>query len=350
MKKLLALVLTLALALALLAGCGQTKPTSDPAATQEGQDKELEKIIFTEPVRGYHWAPAYLAQTLGYFEEEGLEAEFQSVTGGDPAAPMFAGEAQFTLAGIEMALMTNEMGQGCKILVSPTQKYPYQLIGAGEKYSTMESLKGGVIAGGQGVTSAPQAFARTCIQAVGMKPDEDVSVVSMKSAAYAAAIQAGEIQAAVSTNPWSAKQLVDNGGVVIVDGTDEQEIKEMIGSSTYELFAIITTDKFIQSNPETVQKAVNAMAKAMKWMETATPQQIVEKLLPLFEGAEEELLYDATYDQEHKIASFTGYHTEEGFKAGVEMTKRSGGIKTDMTADQVYDESFLDKAWETIGK
>ena len=49
-----------------------------------------------------------------------------------------------------------------------------------------------------------------------------------------------EIQAAVSTNPWSAKQLLDAGGVVIVDGTDDAEIESIIGSSSYELFTVIT--------------------------------------------------------------------------------------------------------------
>lgn len=75
MKKLLALLLTCAmvLSLGLLASCGQTDPgdangDSQSAAETDGQNTDtntgdLEKIVFTEDVRGYHWAPAYLAQT-----------------------------------------------------------------------------------------------------------------------------------------------------------------------------------------------------------------------------------------------------------------------------------------------
>ena len=83
-----------------------------PEETEQTETVELEKIVFTEPVRGYHWAPVYLAQTLGYFAEEGLEAEFQSVTGTPPHAAIFTGDAQFTLVGIESALMCAEKGQG----------------------------------------------------------------------------------------------------------------------------------------------------------------------------------------------------------------------------------------------
>ncbi len=67
MKKLLALLLSLTLCLGLLAGCGQQEaaPEEDPSAAQT--EGELEKVVFTEDVRGYHWAPAYLAESLGYF-------------------------------------------------------------------------------------------------------------------------------------------------------------------------------------------------------------------------------------------------------------------------------------------
>ena len=97
MKKLLALLLTLTLSLGLLAGCGQTEPTAeDTPDTQTETDTQnntgdLRKITITEQVRGYHWAPAYLAQSLGYFAEEGLTAEFQTIRGSDATAPVLSG-------------------------------------------------------------------------------------------------------------------------------------------------------------------------------------------------------------------------------------------------------------------
>lgn len=354
MKKLLALLLTLTLALGLLAGCGQTQSTEteqteETTTNQSENTGDLQKIVITEDVRGYHWAPAYLAQTLGYFAEEGLDAEFQTIKGGDASAPVLSGDAQFCLKGIETALMLNEAGQGCKIILSATQKYPYQLMGASEEYSTIESLKGQVVAGGLSTNSGPYSFAKACIASAGMDPDSDVNVTTMASSGYAAAIASGSLQGAVSTNPWSAKMLADNGAVVIVDGTDDAVIEKIIGSASYELFTVITSDALIDSDPELVQKAVNAMVKAMQWMETATPEQIAEQLAPLFDGAQEgELLYDAQYDKEHQVANYTGYHTASGFQAGVNLTKLAGGITGDPTGDQIYDESFLDDAWQAV--
>lgn len=356
MRKLLALLLTLTLALGLLAGCGQTQPTEteqtdETAANQTENTGDLQKIVITEDVRGYHWAPAYLAQTLGYFAEEGLDAEFQTIKGGDASAPVLSGDAQFCLKGIETALMLNEAGQGCKIILSATQKYPYQLVGASEEYSTIESLKGQVVAGGLSTNSGPYSFAKACIASVGMDPDSDVNVTTMASSGYAAAIASGSLQGAVATNPWSAKMLSDAGAVVIVDGTDDGVIEDIIGSASYELFTVITSDALIESDPELVQSAVNAMAKAIQWMQTATPEEIAAQLGTLFDGAtEEELLYDAQFDKDHQVATTDGYHTDSGFQAAINLTKLAGGITGDPTADQIFDESFLDKAWENLGQ
>ena len=350
MKKLLALLLSLTLCLGLLAGCGQQEaaPEEDPSAAQT--EGELEKVVFTEDVRGYHWAPAYLAESLGYFEEEGLDVSFETIKGGDATTPVLSGDAQFCLKGIETALMVNEAGQGCKIVLSATQKYPYQLIGCGAEYTTIDSLRGGLVAGGLSTNSGPYSFAMACLNNAGLTPGTDVEISTMASAGYAAAIANGELQGAVSTNPWSAKNLLDLVGVVIVDGTDSEVIKGIIGSDSYELFTVITSDALIESNPELVQKAVNAMAKALKWMESASPEEIAEQLQTIFECTPEELLYDAQYDKEHEMANYTGYHTDSGFEAGLTLTKLAGGITSDLTADQIYDETFLDKAWEAIGQ
>ena len=366
MKKLLSLLLAAVLTAGLLAGCGQTAE-EEPAQEAETAGSEiaeteaeeesvagfgsLETIVITEDVRGYHWAPAYLAETLGYFAEEGLKADFQTIRGADSTAPVMNGEALFCLKGIETALMLNQAGQGCKIVLSATQKFPYCLMGASEEFSTLESLKGQTVGGGLSATSGPMAFAKACLNSVGLVPDKDVTVINLASAGYPASLEAGEAQAVVSTNPWSLKTLQDLGCVTIVEGTDDAVIEGIIGSASYELFTVVTSDKNIEEQGETIQKAVNAMAKALRWMETATPEEIAEKLAPLFEAAPEELLFDATYDKEHEMANYTGYHSDSGFAAGISLCQLAGGIPADYNPDasEIFDESFLDNAWAALG-
>lgn len=338
MKKKLLLFSLTTLLLLCFSACKAEKPV----------ETELQRIVFTEPARVYHWAPAYLAQSLGYFEEAGLDAEFQTVSGADASAPVFAGDAQFGLRGVEMALIATEADMDCKIIVSTTGRMPYQLIGANESYQSVEDLMGQTIGGGRGPSSAPQTFARAIINQAGLTPDEDVKVVDMFSASYLAAIEAGEIQAGVATNPWAKKMLLDNGGVIIVDGADDDAMTELMGSSTYELFMIFATDEFIEAEPETVQKAVTAIARATRWMEESPASEVASKLEPFFEGRYDEMLYCVEQDKAYGLLSTDGYHTEAGFAAAINITKQAGGISTDIPATDIYDESFLDNAWAEI--
>ena len=72
---------------------------------------------------------------------------------------------------------------------------------------------------------------------------------------------------------------------------------------------------------------------------------------PKFESAPEELLFDATYDKDHEMANYTGYHSDSGYQAGIRLCQLGGGIPEDYSPDasEIFDESFLDAAWEKLG-
>ena len=133
-----------------------------------------------------------------------------------------------------------------------------------------------------------------------------------------------------------------------MDGADPATAQQVLGSDKYELAMLFATDKYIAENPETVQKVVTAVAKAAKWMETADAQAIADALTDVYDN-KEEALYSAQDAIDRDMVNFTGYHTEEGFAAALKLTKLSGAITSDaITADQIYDESFLDQAWESL--
>ena len=48
------------------------------------------------------------------------------------------------------------------------------------------------------------------------------------------------------------------------------------------------------------------------------------------------------------MANYKGYHSESGYAAAITLTKLAGGISSDLTEEQIFDESFLDTAWETL--
>ncbi len=129
MKKLLALLLTLTLSLGLLAGCGgpsEPAPEEEPTSAQSGNRGQRRPA--KDYLHGTNRAAitgAYLAQTLGYFAEEGPGRGIPDHQGGDATTAVFVrGRPVLPEGHRDRPLMVNEAGQGCKVILSATQKYP----------------------------------------------------------------------------------------------------------------------------------------------------------------------------------------------------------------------------------
>ncbi|MEN6349427.1 MAG: ABC transporter substrate-binding protein [Syntrophomonas sp.] len=337
--------LLLCFAFLTVGGCSKNNDNTSGEAAKSGG---LQKIIITEPARGDLWAPVYLAQTLGYFKEAGLDAEFQTVTGGDPGAPVLAGEAQFGFRGIEMPIMTVNAGKDVKVLISATQRFPYTFIAQGPKFTTIQSLKGQTIAGST-PSGSLTAFIKACVAYGGLDPITDVNIPNMQSSAYIAAMKNGDVAACCGSNGYVINKLMANGGVMLVDGRDTETFKKIMGSETYEMYIMFATDKYIKENPETVQKVVTASARGLQWVNSHSTEEIVEALLPLFPDRKEELLISVADSKKYGQYSPNGKHTESGYQAALKLSKLAGIITEDIPADKIYNETFLDNAWKQLG-
>ena len=69
-----------------LAGCASNKGTKE---TKDG----LRKLVISEPVHLIGYLPLYVAIEEGYFEEEGLEVEVITATGGAHVTSVVSGDA-----------------------------------------------------------------------------------------------------------------------------------------------------------------------------------------------------------------------------------------------------------------
>ncbi|SET58945.1 NitT/TauT family transport system substrate-binding protein [Natronincola peptidivorans] len=350
---LLLLPLLIAFSLVFLTGCGnsneETAVDGNVEDSQTVESNELQKVVITEPIRSDLWAPIYLAQTLGFFAEEGIEADFQTITGGDPGAPVLAGEADFGLRGVDMPMMVTEAGQDVKILVSTTQRFPFTFIGQGPEFTTIESLKGQVVAGST-PSGSPTSWVKAAVANAGLDPEQDIEVPMVSAPGYVAAMSNGDIAACAGLTGYQTEMLLENGGVMLVDGRNPKAFKEIMGSEDYQMYIMFATDKYIEENPETVQSVVTAVAKAIQWQNESSTEEIVEALLPLFQDREEELLVSIQANKDYDIFSIDGKHTETGYQAALKLSKMAGVISKDIPAEKVYDESFLDNAWAKLGK
>ncbi len=308
------------------------------AMTSYAKDN-LTPVVFAEATRGEGWLPIYLAQELGYFNEEGLAPEFVTYKDG-PLALMglLNGDAQFCIIGFEPVLMAYDKGQASKVILTTLNSQPYTFVGR-PGLSSIKDLKGKVVFGGM-PGSAPYYFIKTALRNEGLNPDKDVTFASLEYGAELVAMSRGDLDGGyVRATRFAQVQQI--GGNVLVDATDPAQHKKIYGSERFEATVVQVTDEYIQKHPEIVQGFSNAVYRAIQWQNSHSDEEVAKMVSPFFPGRN----IDAPLIEVlRRCLSTNGQFTEEGYGAVVDFCKVNGVIEKDIPMNSVIDQSFIKNA------
>lgn len=262
------------------------------AASCGGEDEpaggdELTRVRIVEiPGLAQMFYP-HLADDEGFFEEEGLEAEFVSAQSG-PAlvTTILGGNAELGMAGPQLIWPAMEKGEEILVLAGAA-KLNYLIATCGPDMPTpnieetfpqnildLEGNAVGAIAEG----TQTERFALQLIEAAGLRPGEDVDVLYVGAASTAIpACAAGRIDAYVFNPP--AQALLGE------EGKDYKVIADALAPSSGGLFEgfisdmFATTSSYAQNEPETVIGFCEALVQARDFAEDpANFERVVERL------------------------------------------------------------------------
>lgn len=256
----------------MFAGCKE-KVASDKAG--------LKKIVVSE-FRSEFWLPVYIAYQLGYFKEEGLDVEFVKYKDGPIAFQgMHAGDSQFCMLSSEPVLRAYDQGKVSKIILSTLKTKPYMFV-TNKNIKSIKDLKGKVIFAGM-PGSAPFSFVQALLVNAGLDPDRDVTWANMEYGASLGALEQGTVDG-IYLRSTSKKEAQKMGATILVDMTDPAQHKKLYGSDRYESEIVTVTKDYAESNPEVIQKFVNAVIRAIIWQSKNNDESVAKMAAPLFEG------------------------------------------------------------------
>src|SRR5258706_12242441 len=253
------------------------------AANSHGAPPEKPKTtIAVGGKASLYYLPLTIAERLGYFRDEGLQVDFVDFAGGAKALQaMMGGGADVVSGGFDHVMVMRARGQKLRGFVLQGATPAISLGVAKERasqYRTPKDLKGmkiGVSAPG----SSTHAFINHLLASVGLAPD-DVSIIGVGTGpAAVAAMQAGHLDAIANIEP--AITLMERSGTikVVVETVSVQGAKAEIGRPLPS-GSLYTRDEFIKANPNTVQALANAMVRALKWLNAATPDDVAKAVPP----------------------------------------------------------------------
>ena len=205
----------------------------------------------------------------GFFKEVGLDADLRLLPGGNDAIQaLVSGSADFAEAS--NAQFLSAAVKGLPVVAIAVHSYGFQgkLIAATRNadYKSLQAFKGKRI-GLQFGTGIYTVFLMA-LERQGLKVS-DFTLTNVRVSDMPAAMQSDTFDAVMAWEP-QARRIVEMGrGREAISAREFEQIAEV----TYPLL-VMTTEKVIREKPDTVQKYINAFAKAQRFVETHHPETV----------------------------------------------------------------------------
>ena len=318
---------------------------ADVAVAQTPEKKSIELGVGGKGL--LYYLPLTIAERRGYFKDQGLDVRITDFGGGAKALQSLIGGSTDVVTGAyEHTIRMQAKGQDVRALIE-LGRFPAITVGvrkslAGE-IRTAAGLKGrkiGVTAPG----SSTNMLAQYAMVKAGLKPNDAAFIGVGSGASGVAAMKKGEIDAISHLDPVIAKLEADGDIVAIIDTRTEAGTRALFGGSNPAAVLYAKQD-FIAKNPVTTQLMVNAFHKALKWLETATPEMVAD-VVPVEYLLNDKPLYLTAVKSSQESYSRTGVIPKDGMESVLAMLKALEPEMADATVDlaKTFDGSFVAKA------
>jgi len=246
---------------------------SAPAFAQAPEKPRITIGVGGKPL--LYYLPLTIAERQGYFKAEGLDVEILDFPGGARALQALLGGSVDVVSGAyEHTISQQAKGQSIEALVLQGKNAGIVL---GMPKAKAASYRSGADLKGQkiGVTapgSSTNMFVNNILAKAGLKPDA-VAIIGVGATAGAVAIvKRGEIDAIANLDPVIAQLEADGTIVPVVDTRTPKGMQDVYGGA-YAAGSIYVPVEFSRKYPNTAQALVNAMVRALRFIQSSTPEQ-----------------------------------------------------------------------------
>lgn len=227
-----------------------------------------------------HFLPLDIAVAKGFFEEEGLKPDIKYISGGSNIAlALITKTVDFSANSIDHVIKAQLQGKDFLKMVVLLNQTPGMNLVMHKKYkgliNTPADIKGKRL-GVSSLGSATHMVLNFILNKYGIKPDE-VEVIKAGVATFVPALVNENIDGGMAVEPFVGIMLRNGDAYSILDLNSMEDTKKVFGGP-YNTTGILTRDDVIEEKPVIVQKVVNIMVKALKWIDSHSPEEIASVL------------------------------------------------------------------------
>lgn len=300
-----------------------------------------EVLKINEVTHSVFYAPMYLADALGYYEEEDFEVEFTNGGGADNTmAAVLSGSADVGFCGPEAALYIAIGGSSDspKVFGQLTKRDGSFLVARTPepdfKWSDLEGKE--ILAGRKG--GVPAMTFEYVIEELGVNAslNYDVDFNYMT-----AAFESGIADYCTMFEPTASDYEAEGKGYIVAS------VGEQSGEIPYTCFA--AKESYINENPEKIEGLLRAVTKATKFVMENDAATVAEYLVPYFDGTSEESLANSVQAYKDIDAWVANMAMEEAaFTRLQDVIENSGELERRVDFDELILTDAAQKVYEEV--
>lgn len=300
-----------------------------------------EVLKINEVTHSVFYAPMYLADALGYYEEEGFEVEFTNGGGADNTmAAVLSGSADVGFCGPEAALYIAIGGSSDspKVFGQLTKRDGSFLVARTPepdfKWSDLEGKE--ILAGRKG--GVPAMTFEYVIEELGVNAslNYDVDFNYMT-----AAFESGIADYCTMFEPTASDYEAEGKGYIVAS------VGEQSGEIPYTCFA--AKESYINENPEKIEGLLRAVTKATKFVMENDAATVAEYLVPYFDGTSEESLANSVQAYKDIDAWVSNMAMEEAaFTRLQDVIENSGELERRVDFGELILTDVAQKVYEEV--
>lgn len=329
MKKIICGITAGLLSLSAFTGC------TAQSSTQDG----LTPVRLNEVVHSVFYAPQYVAQELGFFEEEGLEVTVAIGNGADKSmTALLSDSADIALLGTEAGLYVYAEGKTeyPKTFAQLTQRAGNFLVSREDEPNfKWTDLRGKSVIGGR-LGGMPEMVLEYVIKENGMTIGEDMEIINNIDFSSTAGAFLGNVGDYTVEFEPAATTLEQSGSGHIV-----ASLGQASGWLPYTVY--MARDSFLTEHPEVITAFTKAIYRGQVWVAEHSSAEIAEAILPQFPDSDIDTL--TTIIERYKAQDTWKTNptvSEDGFRLLQEIMIEGGELTEQIPYAKLVDTSFAD--------
>lgn len=306
-------------------------------SNRKTENNELKKVKVAEVTHSIFYAPQYLAHSLGFFEEEGLDVEIILTSGADAvAAAVMSGDVQIGFSGSEQTIYIYNQGAEDYLVnfSALTKKDGSFLVARSEMEDfKIEDLKGShIIAGRKG--GMPAMTLEWVLNQNGIKTEDVNFDTSIDFAAISGAFIGGTGDYVSLFEPTALSLEQQGNGYVVAS------LGELGGVVPYTAYN--AKKSYIEENKDVIEGFTKAIDRALEYVKTHSEEEIADAIIDYFP--------DVTYNNLVKIVKRymdidawyeSSFINEEDFNHIQDIMENAGELEKRAPYEKLVDTTFM---------